>query len=104
MKRAIFVLLVACLPCSAKNKITFFTVKTNDPTILSLHRCDGNFRRAMFLRLPGTITPILSVKMACIGDVMNRRPTILSPARRKLGDLYIARHPIDLSIPLIPLG
>ena len=32
MKKAIFVLLVACLPCFAKNKIAFFTVKSNDPT------------------------------------------------------------------------
>jgi hypothetical protein len=32
MKKTILVLLIACSPCSAKNKITFFNVKTNDTT------------------------------------------------------------------------
>jgi hypothetical protein len=47
MKKVIFVLLVACLPCSAKNKITFFNVKTNDPTfsmeIILDSKADGDY-------------------------------------------------------------
>jgi hypothetical protein len=61
MKKVLFVLLVACLPCSAKNKIVFFTVKTNDPTftmeVILDSKAQGDYAEASKYRVVALTAP-----------------------------------------------